>query len=344
MSEARLGAVGEAVYVGLDLGGTKVFGALVGADGEVHAEIYAEHDGGVHRTPAPGGAAAPPASGPPYSEAERALGPAYPCLVETAARLLDRARAAGQRPVGVGVGAPGLTRTDGVVVLAGGLAWRDVPLGAVLSRRLGLPVRVENDANLAALGEHAVGAGRGTRSMFLVTLGTAVGGAVVIDGKLWRGRHFGAGEIGAMLPGREYMGWDSREIGALETHAAGAGMAAEARRLAAAAGAAPSEAEASGERLFAAAAAGVPWARQVVDRAVDLWTVLFSAVQSILDPEVIVISGGMTHSAAGFLPEIARRLGRALPSVSPIVPSRLGYRASVLGVPALFAEVGGDDT
>jgi glucokinase len=334
----------EAVHVGLDLGGTKVFGATVGAGGAVHAETYAEHDGGVHRTPAPGWADRAPGPGLPYSEAERALGPAYPCLVETGTQLLERARAAGQRPVGLGVGAPGLTRTDGVVVLAGGLAWREVPLGPLLSRRLGLPVRVENDANLAALGEHAVGAGRGTRSMVLVTLGTAVGGAVIIDGKLWRGRNFAAGEIGAMLPGREFLTWDSREIGALETHAAGAGMAAEARKLAAAAGAAPPEAETRGERLFAAAAAGVPWARQVVDRAVDLWTVLFSAVQSILDPDVIVISGGMTESAAAFLPEIARRLERALPSVAPIVPSRLGYRASVLGVPALFAELGGDDT
>jgi glucokinase len=316
---------GEAVYVGLDLGATKVFGALVGQDGSLRAERYVEH---ARRAAADGA----------HSPEERALGPAYACLVEVAAALVEQARAAGQRPVGIGVGAPGMTRPDGLVLVAGGLAWRDVPLGALLARRSGLPVRVENDVNLAALGEHAVGAGRGTRSMFLFAVGTGIGGAVVIDGRLWRGRGFAAGEIGALLPGPEFLAWDNKEIGALETYAAGAGFAAEARRLAAAAGTPIPEAEGRGERLFVNAAAGVPWARQVVDRGVDLWTVALSAVQSILAPDVIVLSGGVADSAAVYLPEIARRLERALPSVSPIVPSRLGYRASVLGVPALFED------
>ena len=68
----------------------------------------------------------------------------------------------------------------------------------------------------------------------------------------------------------------------------------------------------------------------------DLWTVTLGAVQTILDPEIIVLSGGVAHSAAAYIPEIARRLARALPEVSAIVPSALGYRATVLGVPALF--------
>jgi glucokinase len=325
----------EPVHIGLDLGATKVFGALVGRGGAVLAESYVEH-GGVWGQSGEGDGADLP--GGPASSEERALGPTYPCLLRSATGLVAKARAAGQRPVGVGVGAPGLTRPDGVVVLAGGLAWRDVPLGSLLERRLGLPVRVENDVNLAALGEHAVGAGKGTRSMFLIAIGTGIGGAVVIDGRLWRGRSHAAGEIGALLPGPEFLRWDNREIGAFESYAAGAGFAAEARRLAAAAGTPISEEEGRGERLFAAAAAGVPWARQVIDRGVDLWTVALSAAQSILDPDVIVFSGGVADSAAVYLPEITRRLQRALPSLAPIVRSTLGYRASVLGVPALFSD------
>lgn len=329
-----MSGAGEAVYVGLDLGGTKVFGAVVDGAGVVHAESYVEHAGGLGASGRDEGADLP---GGPASDAERALGPAYPCLVRSGAALIAKARAAGQRPLGVGVGAPGMTRPDGVVLVAGALAWRDVALGALLAERLGLPVRVENDVNLAALGEQAVGAGKGARSMFLIAVGTGIGGAVVIDGKLWRGRSYAAGEIGALLPGSEFLSWDNREIGALESYAAGAGFAAEARRLAAAAGTPISEAEGRGERLFAAAAAGVPWARQVVDRGVNLWTVALSAVQSILDPDVIVISGGVADSAAVYVPEITRRLQRALPSLAPIVASTLGYRASVLGVPPLFA-------
>jgi glucokinase len=317
--------VGEGAPIGIDLGGTKVYGAVVGRDGSIGHETYAEHGAGVPS----------PATGSD-EDLERTLGPAYACVVDTARDLMARARAAGQEPVGIGVGAPGITRPDGVVVLAGGLGWRDVPLGPLLERRLGLPVRVENDVNLAALGESSLGAGRDKSSMFLMAVGTSIGGAVVLDGRLWRGRHLAAGEIGALLPGAEYLSWDNREIGALETYASGAGLAAEARRLATAAGCPYRDEDGRGEKLFAHAAAGQPWARQVVDRAVDLWTVALAAVQTVLDPEVIVLSGGVALSAAAHLPEIARRLERALPAVSAIVPSILGYRAAVLGVPALF--------
>ena len=313
------------MHIGLDLGGTKVYGGLVGSGGNLTDEIYLEHAGVVAPTT-------------DLSSEERALGSAYAGLLDAGRRLIEAARAAGRTPVGLGVGAPGMTRPDGLVLVAGGLAWRDVPLGALLERRLGLPVRVENDVNLAALGEHAVGAGRGHSSMFLIAIGTGIGGAVVVDGRLWRGRRFAAGEIGALVPAPDYLGWDNTEIGALETHGGGAGMAAEARRLAAAAGVTLPEGAERGERLFASAAAGAPWARAVVDRAVDLWTVALSAVQSILDPDVIVLSGGVAESAAAYLPEIAGRLRRAMPAVAEIVTSTLGYRASILGVPALFAE------
>ena len=97
-------------------------------------------------------------------------------------------------------------------------------------------MRVENDVNLAALGESALGAGKDRSSMFLLAVGTSIGGAVVLDGRLWRGRHFAAGEVGALLPGSEYLFWNNREIGALESYASGAGFEVEARRLAAAAG------------------------------------------------------------------------------------------------------------
>jgi glucokinase len=325
----------EGVHVGLDLGATKVYGALVDGAGAVSEETYLEHGGG-------GGWVARDLdhARADLSAEERALGPVYATLADAGAQLVARARASGRRPLGVGVGAPGMTRPDGVVLVAGGLAWRQVPLGALLERRLGLPVRVENDVNLTALGEQAHGAGRGRGSMFVLSLGTGVGGAVVIDGRLWRGHTFAAGELGALVPGPEYVGWDNTEIGALETHGAGAGMTLEARRLAAAAGLVIPDGEDRGERLFASAAAGAVWAKPVIDRAVDLWTVALSAVQSILDPEVIVLSGGVAHSAAAHLPEIQRRLQRALPAVAEIVTSALGYRAAILGVPSLFAETG----
>lgn len=316
----------ERCYVGIDLGGTKLFGALVGADGTLSEETYVEHGGSRL---VDGG----PAS---LTEDERDLGSAYLRTVELGQRLIARARARGIEPVGVGVGAPGMTRPDGTVIAAGALSWHEVPLGAMLTGRFGLPVRVENDVNLAALGEHAYGAGRGLRSLFLFTIGTGIGGGLVIDGKLWRGRHHAAGEIGALLPGREFLGWNDRDWGAFEALASGTGLASEARRLAQEAGVTLGEDELKGEKLFAAAANGHPYARRALDHAIELWTIALAAVQTILDPDLIVLSGGVAPSASPFLPLIAGRLRHALPFAPDIAPTTLGYKAAVLGAPALF--------
>ena len=313
-----------ATYVGIDLGGTKLFGALVGSDGTLSEETYVEH----------GGARIEPVSH--LSEEERLLGVAYARTVDLANHLVERAKAKGITPLGMGVGAPGMTRPDGVVIAAGTLGWHEVPLGRLLEQRCGLPVRVENDVNLAALGEHAVGAGRGLRSLFLFTIGTGIGGGLVIDGKLWRGRHHAAGEIGAMLPGREFLTWNDRDWGALEAMASGTGLTSEARRLSAEAGMTPGDDDLRGEKLFAAAASGAPWARRALDNAVELWTVALAAVQAILDPDLIVLSGGVAPSATKFLPLIAGRLRHALPFAPDIAPTTLGYKAAVLGAPALF--------
>jgi glucokinase len=311
------------VHIGIDFGGTKVFGALVSPGGVISDETYLEHAG---------------ASGPPSDATaqELALGTAYARLLELGTTLVAKARAAGRRPVGIGIGAPGMIGPGGVVLVAGAIGWKNAPLGAMLERRLGLPVRIENDVNLAALGEHSVGAGRGKSSLFLLAIGTGIGGALIIDDKLWRGGRFAAGEIGALLPGREFLGWADRDWGALEAHASGTGLAVEARRQAEQAGVAVTPEQLRGERIFAAAAAGVPWARKVIDAAVDLWTIALGAVQVVIDPEVIVLSGGVSSSAAAFLPEISARLARALPQAPDIVVSDLGYRAGVLGSPALF--------
>jgi glucokinase len=318
----------EKTFVGIDLGGTKLFGALVGADGALTEETYVEH-GGARLVEAP-------RLQPPLTDEERELGSAYVRTVELAQDLVARARARGIEPQGIGVGAPGMTRPDGVIIAAGALSWHEVPLGALLAARCGLPVRVENDVNLAALGEHAYGAGRGLRSLFLFTIGTGIGGGLVIDGKLWRGRHHAAGEIGAMLPGREFLSWNDRDWGAFESMASGTGLTAEARRLAQAAGVTPGEDELRGEKLFAAAAAGVPHARRALDHAIELWTVALAAVQAILDPDLIVLSGGVAPSATPFLPLISGRLRHALPFAPDIAPTTLGYKAAVLGAPALF--------
>jgi glucokinase len=315
---------GEA-FVGVDLGGTKLFGAVVLPDGSLSQTTLLEHS---RDEPMPETGLSPE---------ERAAGAAYARLAGLLDVLVAHAEAEGLHIGGIGVGAPGITRPDGVVVSAPALEWEDLPLGGLLSARMGRPTLVENDVNLTALGESGFGAGRGSRSLFCLAIGTGMGGAVVLDGRLWRGRHSAAGEIGSLVPGPEYLAWGERDWGALEGVASGSGISDEARRRARAAGLELTGEQARPDRVFAAAESGAAWAREVVHRTVDLWCVALSAVQAILDPEVVVVSGGVAPVVERAKRRIEERLSRLMRFPPRIVCSTLGYQAAVLGVPVLFA-------
>ena len=164
----------DGVVIGVDMGGTTVAAGLVAPDGRV-----LEH----HQAPTH-------ARGP---------GTALDTIVELLERLTDGARARGVAVTGVGLGVPGIVDAERGVVgadihyapeLAG------APLGEALGRRLGLPVFVDNDVNALALGEWTWGAGRGARSLVVLALGTGVGGGIILDGRLHRGRAGFGGELG----------------------------------------------------------------------------------------------------------------------------------------------------
>ncbi len=281
--------------IGIDLGGTKIFGGIVMPGAVLSGERYVAH--------AQSGAG----------------GDAFDRLC----RFIDGLRAEGGGAFrGIGVGAPGITRLDGTIAAAPSLGWRDFPLAERLSKVTGLPVKVENDVNLAALGELHFGAGRGTRNLVCISVGTGIGGAVIIDGKLHRGRNDAAGELGALLPGREFLSWRNREWGALESVASGSGIATRAGLRA--------------EEVFAAAAEGDPAAQTIFEETMDYLAVAVSAVQSLLDPERIVLGGGVGRAADRILPAIERRLAQAMPFPPMVVASQLGYRAAVLGSAALY--------
>lgn len=160
-------------YLGLDIGGTFVKGACVTADGGIIAEDKC-----------------------PTGCEE---GPDVMCgnIAALCSRLEE---SAGGAPEAVGAGCPGMIESStGVVKFAGNLGLRDYPLGEELSKRLGVPVRVTNDANAAALGEAKFGAGKNYKNSILVTLGTGVGGGIIIDGKLFEGGSSAGAEIGHMV-------------------------------------------------------------------------------------------------------------------------------------------------
>jgi glucokinase-like ROK family protein len=303
--------------IGIDLGGTKIFGGLVDPFGQIEHETYVAHGGGD----------APPGDDRVYER-----------LVEFVHTLAGEALASGCRVRGVGLGAPGITRRDGLVVASAQLGWREMPLQARLTQRLQLPVRVENDVNLAALGELHFGAGRGAKNLVCISPGTGIGGAVIIDGKLLRGQHDAAGELGLMLPGPQFLSWRNREWGPLEDLASGTGIAQRGRKAMQSEGLPLPPDGLRAEDVFAAAAEGAPWATAIVEETIDYLAVAMANLQAVLDPERIILGGGIASAADRIIPGIEKRLEPLMPTVPAIVRSELGYRAGVLGAAAMLTE------
>lgn len=193
---------------------------------------------------------------------------------------------------GVGLGVPGPVRPDGTVNGCINLGWGVTPAAELLSRLLGgTPVKVANDANAAALGECWQGAGKGAASLLLVTLGTGVGGGIVLDGQVRHGVHGSAGEIGHLTvnPAEEER-CPCGKRGCLEQYASATGIL----RLAHKAGLSVPDAKA----VFALAEQGDEKAKAVVTQA-GYWLGLgLSSAASLLDPEIILLGGGVAQGGA----------------------------------------------
>jgi len=277
-----------------------MLGVLADSDGNVQHEVYVPHS-------------RPYAEHGPSDSLERLCD-----LIQT---LLEFARLPGQRLAGIGVGAPGITRyPEGVVVWAPTQGWRELPLQDLLAQRFSLPVAVENDVNLAALGEWAFGARRGARSLVLMAIGTAIGGGIVLNGTLYRGHNCAAGEIGYMVPGVGHLGRRYDNLGALEGLASGTGIAERARAVLAER--APQDLTA--REVFAAARGGASWAQEILAETVDYLALAVANIASVLDPEVIVLSGGVAQSADLLIEPIQRRLAGVVPFLPRLVASSLG--------------------
>jgi glucokinase-like ROK family protein len=293
--------------VGMDLGGTKMFGTVADLSGTIQHELYIAHrkDDG------------------PSDYVER--------LCEIIETLLDAPRPPGQRIRGMGIGVPGVTLIpEGIVTWAPSLGWRDLPLQEILNDRFDVPVFVENDVNLAALGELGFGAGRGAQNLVTIAVGTGIGAGIIIGGILYRGHNQAAGEVCYMLPGTEFLGRHYDEFGALECLASATGVVKRARQLMMQEGMSILE-ELSAEDVFAAARSSEPWAQQVVSETVDYLSLAIANISATLDPEVIILGGGVAHSADLLIEPILQRIEGVVPFVPRLVASPLERRAVVMG-------------
>ncbi len=287
------------VVLGVDMGGTKLYGALSEISGRIIAESEVDRQG---------------------AEGEDC----YKLLVKLIDDLLACPELKGRRVRGIGVGAPGITRhREGVVKWAYALNWRDFPLKERLHKRYKLPITVDNDVNLAALGELWFGVGQDAQNMVLITIGAGIGAGIIVDGTLYRGYHEASGEIGHMIPGREFLGKRYEDFGVLESLASVTGMIEKLPKSAAA--------NRSAEAVFEAASRGQAWGRTVLDDVIDYLAIAIGNVSVMLDPELIVLGGALTPYAGRLTEPITKRMQGTIPSVPKLQASDLGLRATVMG-------------
>ncbi|HSC33201.1 MAG TPA: ROK family protein [Gemmatimonadaceae bacterium] len=252
--------------------------------------------------------------------------------------------------LGVGVGAPGpLDRERGVVVVAPNLGWRDFPLRDAISDRIRLPATLDNDANCATLGEWWRGAAQGGRNVVGITIGTGIGGGIVIDGKLYHGSSDVAGEIGHTTIDSTGRYCRCGNYGCLEAYASGPAIALRAREALERDEVSALHKMVKGDldlltaaTVYEAAHRGDALALEVVrDTARFLGTGIANLLNTV-NPDVVVITGGVTRAGDRlFEPlraEVKRRAFRPAVAACRIVPGALEGTAGVVGAVATFKQ------
>jgi glucokinase len=295
------------VVIGVDMGGTKIYGAVSDLGGNILDEI----ETGLHGEPAEEN---------------------YDHLCSLIDTLFASPKLAERRVRGIGVGAPGITKhREGIVKWSYSLKWRDFPLKARLTQRYKLPITVDNDVNLAAMGELWFGEGQDTQNMILITIGSGIGAGIIIDGALYRGGSEASGEIGNFIPGKEFLGKNYQDFGALETVASGTGIVERARASLGSKEETDDETALSMDDVFIAARQGQPWAVSVFDETVDYLAIAIANLTVSFDPELIVLGGGISPFADMLVEPILQRIRGVIPSLPHLVVSSLGLRAGVMG-------------
>ena len=271
-------------------------------------------------------------------------------LLDTLERELREALRACPEAVAIGVGMPAtIDHERGVAITAVNLPITNLPVREVISERLGLPVFVDNDANLAALAEQRFGAGRGARNMVLLTIGTGIGGGLVLNGELYRGSTGAGAELGHVVidqNGPPCQG-NCPNHGCVEVFASGTALgkagrlAAEQNPDSALGRALAAGEEINGKTVTDAAQGGDRAAVQVVARVGRHLGVALAGFANIFEPDLIVIGGGV--SAAGELllgPARQEVRDRALAPMNetPVLAAALGPDAGMIGAAEMALE------
>lgn len=307
----------------VDLGGSKIVSVVADAQGRILSRDLRE-------TPA-----------------AKAPEPVIEAVLESLHRVIAGAGKRASQIAGIGLGAPGISSPEtGVVSTPPNLpGWQEVPLRDIVARKMGLPTRLINDANAAALGELLFGAARGARNFIYITISTGIGGGIVIDGKLYFGASGAAGEVGHMTIVDDGPRCTCGNRGCWEQMASGTALAREARKrigegtatiiLDIAGG---DIARVTAETVSQALMRGDTLAKELVSRTSYYLGVGFATLINVFNPELIVIGGGLANIGDKLLDPAYREAGERVFKESfravRFVPAELGADSGVLGAAA----------
>jgi len=317
--------------IGVDLGGTNIVVGVLpmdGGNGDVHAQrtVPTEAQRGAKFV------------------VDRIVG----LIVDAREEVLARFGGSKSDFAGVGIGSPGpLNRRTGTVINTPNLGWRNFPLRDLIGNAVGLPATLDNDANCATYGEWWLGAGRNVNTLIGLTLGTGIGGGIVLGGEIFHGVSDAAGEIGHMTIDSTGRRCKCGNYGCLEAYASGPAIAQrtvegiETGAQSLLPGLVDGKLEnITAATVYEAVVLGDPYANEVMRETAKFLGAGVANLINILNPEMVVIAGGVTRAGEHlFVPlraEVRRRAFRVAEEACQIVSGQLTGTAGLVGAAAVF--------
>lgn len=309
----------DRMYIGVDLGGTTVKVGVCDSEGKL-VHKYEDVTGVEEGTTA---------------------------IVDNIAKyvriVVDQAGLQWDQIEGIGAGIPGFMDIEGgIVKLSPNLGFKNAPIKAMLEERLGKPIAINNDANVAALGEVWAGAGKGHRNVVCYTLGTGVGGGIIIDGKIYQGSGM-AGELGhiAIVPDLEAIQCNCGQRGCLETVSSATGIIRMAKDAIARGDRTPFAMldDITAKDVFDAAKQGDDASLRIIQRAAHYLAKSMALVSVVLNPQRFIVGGGVSRAGDILFDAIKEQYHELAPQVVQegvdIVPATLGNDAGMIGAAGL---------
>lgn len=304
--------------VGVDLGGTKISAALSNLNGEV-----------ISQTTVP-------------TKAEEGEIPVLNRIIDSIEKVIKDGAVGYEDIKSIGIGSPGpLDAEKGTIIYTPNLPFKNFNLVDPIKNKFGVPVFLDNDANVAAIGEYMFGAGRGAKHIVFFTVSTGVGGGAVLNGKVYRGHTSNALEIGHMTVAPDGPRCNCGNIGCVEATSSGTAIAKRGQE------AITSKVETSLRKydkitsyeVFTEAAAGDEVCKDIIDNALNYLGIAVANAVSIFDPEIIIIGGGVSKAGDIVFDTVRnvvnKRCFKSMAESVKIVPAGLGTDAGVIGAVAL---------